>query len=226
MLRLSHRTYTPQLARMEKNRQAAIIPEKYIYVDDCCFKGNGKIKEVWLSAGCRIIGSEAFAGCQFRKEVVFPERLEEIPESCFERCGKLEKVVLPERVERIQKRAFYRCRELKEIAFPDTLEEIGEEAFYFCNMETLKLPQGLKKLDDRAFFGCKKIREITVPESVQFLGNEVFHGCNRLEILEIRHDPEEIGNGIANGGCIIRCRKGGKVDAYCEAEGLKREYID
>lgn len=30
---------------------------------------------------------------------------------------------------------------------------------------------------------------------------------------------------IVNKNCTIRCKKGSKVDLYCEEQGLKREYI-
>ena len=59
IVRFNHRTFTAQLASMQRNKQVAAIPEKYIYIDDCCYKGNGKIKEIILPSGCRIIGKEA-----------------------------------------------------------------------------------------------------------------------------------------------------------------------
>ena len=34
ILRFDHRTFTAQLASMQKNKQIAAIPEKYIYIDD------------------------------------------------------------------------------------------------------------------------------------------------------------------------------------------------
>ena len=67
ILRFDHRTFTAQLARMQKVKPVTEIPDKYIYIDDYCFKGDGKIKEVILPSSCRIIGREAFASCQFRK---------------------------------------------------------------------------------------------------------------------------------------------------------------
>ena len=131
----------------------------------------------------------------------------------------------PENLRIIQKRAFYRCKELKEITLPDTLTKIGAEAFYFCPIEKLELPEGLQKLDHKAFFGCKRLKNVYIPESVTYLGEEAFHGCNWLEYLEIHHDPKYIGDRIVNKSCTIRCKKGSKIDAYCEVQGLQREYI-
>ena len=273
ILRFDHRTFTAQLARMQKVKPVTEIPDKYIYIDDYCFKGDGKIKEVILPSSCRIIGREAFASCQFRKPVIFPQTFLEIkegafaenhslkeatfpasmeavgaycykgctalktikfeadskclkiPESCFHSCTQLNKVAFPDKIKSIENRAFYRCKELTEITLPDTLEEIGLEAFYFCGFETLELPKGLWKLDHRSFFGCKKLKNVYIPANITFIGEEAFHGCNRLEYLEIHHDPEYIGSRIVNKNCTIRCKKGSKVDLYCEEQGLKREYI-
>ena len=36
ILRFNHRTFTAQFASMQKNKQVAAIPEKYIYIDDYC----------------------------------------------------------------------------------------------------------------------------------------------------------------------------------------------
>ena len=42
-----------------------------------------------------------------------------------------------------------------------------------------------------------------------------FHGCSRLKVLEIRHNPEYIGEWIINRAARIRCYQGSKVDKYC-----------
>ena len=85
--------------------------------------------------------------------------------------------------------------------------------------------RGLQKLVHKAFFGCKKLRKVYIPENVTYLGEEAFHGFNWMEYLVIHHDPEYIGTRIVNKNCTIRCKKGSKMDAYCEVQGLQREYI-
>ena len=49
--------------------------------------------------------------------------------------------------------------------------------------------------------------------------------CNRLQYLEIRHDPEYIGEWIINRAATIRCYKGSKADRYCQESGFKVEYL-
>ena len=87
------------------------------------------------------------------------------------------------------------------------------------------LPPGLVEIGDSAFFRCKNLRHVKIPQSVRTLGRWVFHGSSRLEYLDIFHDPEYIGPWIVNKSCTIRCRKGSKIDAYCDEYELKREYI-
>lgn len=266
------RTYTSVLARRSNN--SGKIPEEYIYIDNKCFMANGKVHEILLPSGCRVIGKQAFEACQFQKEVEFPEglriigarafaenhrlkrahfprsliRIEKecyrecnhlisaefhtesqvkvIPDGIFDSCVRLERVVLPEHVEVIKQRAFYRCKELKELKLPETIKEIERESFYFCSLEELKLPPRLVRIGDSAFFRCKMLREVSIPESVSYIGRWAFHGCSRLEVLEILHDPDYIGEWITNKSCTIRCCPGGKVDQYCEEYGLKREYVE
>lgn len=78
ILRSEMRTYTQLLASAHRDELVQMIPDYYNYIGDYCFKNNGKIKEVLLPLGCKIIGREAFSGCQFRKSVSFPETMIEI----------------------------------------------------------------------------------------------------------------------------------------------------
>lgn len=65
-----------------------------------------------------------------------------------------------------------------------------------------------------------------LPESIRRIEKWVFHGCARLQVLEIRHDPEYIGEWIINKAARIRCYRGSKVDAYCQESGFTVEYIE
>ena len=92
-------------------------------------------------------------------------------------------------------------------------------------MTSLDLPEGLLEIEDSAFFKCNQLEYVCLPRSVKILGKWVFHGCNRLKILEIPEDPEVIGPWIINRSCIIRCKKAGRVDQYCQEYGFSVEYL-
>ena len=72
-LRYDIRTYTAQNERNRRGGEAGKVPDGYKYIGDRCFLNNGKVHEVVLPEECRIIGKQAFEGCQFQKVVAFPE---------------------------------------------------------------------------------------------------------------------------------------------------------
>lgn len=117
ILRFDHRTFTAQLARMQKVKPVTEIPDKYIYIDDYCFKGDGKIKEVILPSSCRIIGREAFASCQFRKPVIFPQTFLEIKEGAFAENHSLKEATFPASMEAVGAYCYKGCTALKTIKF-------------------------------------------------------------------------------------------------------------
>lgn len=80
------RTYTAQNERSRRIGTAGEIPDEYIYIGDKCFLNNGKVHGVTLPAGCRVVGKQAFEGCQFQKAVEFPESLVEIKKKRI--CGE------------------------------------------------------------------------------------------------------------------------------------------
>ena len=66
-LRYDIRTYTAQNERNRRGGEAGEVPDGYKYIGDRCFLNNGKVHEVVLPEECRIIGKQAFEGCQFQK---------------------------------------------------------------------------------------------------------------------------------------------------------------
>ena len=61
MLRYDSRTFTAQQAKMLKGDVTRKeIPEKYIYIDDGCFRADGRMREVILPPNCKIIGTFRF----------------------------------------------------------------------------------------------------------------------------------------------------------------------
>ena len=91
--------------------------------------------------------------------------------------------------------------------------------------KNMELPQNCRSISAETFFNRPDIRSVVIPPNVKYLGKWIFHGCNRLQYLEIRHDPEFIGEWIINKAATIRCYKGSKVDRYCQQSGFKVEYF-
>ena len=107
------RTYTAQNERSRRIGTAGEIPDEYIYIGDKCFLNNGKVHGVTLPAGCRVVGKQAFEGCQFQKAVEFPESLVEIKRRGFAGNRRLRKVVFPYNLERIGAQCYRECSNLR-----------------------------------------------------------------------------------------------------------------
>ena len=68
------------------------------------------------------------------KQIVLPEKLEQIGKSCFSHSG-IEALDVPRAVREIKERAFLQCEKLRAINFADgsALEELGKDAFKKCD---------------------------------------------------------------------------------------------
>ena len=217
--------------------------------DGCC-----ALKEVGLS-GVQMIGARAFAGCsnltgEAENGISFSDRLGKLGEEAFWRCKRLRSVrflnnrqlhvipdgafaecrglrtmQLPEGLTAIGNQAFLKCESLRELHLPDTLEEIGDKAFYQCGLEEILLPESLRRIGESAFLKCRNLTGIRVPDRVHTIGKWAFHGCAELKYVEFHHDPEEVGPWITNRNCIIRCKKGSRMEAYAKEYEIAVEYL-
>ena len=72
MLRYDSRTFTAQQAKMLKGDVTRKeIPEKYIYIDDGCFRADGRMREVILPPNCKIIGRKPFSSARSERKLFF-----------------------------------------------------------------------------------------------------------------------------------------------------------
>lgn len=204
------------------------LPHSICKVGSGCFSECEVLEAAYLSKQLKVIPENMFRSDRHLKKVLFTKdsQLETIEGFAFYDCNALEVILLPAGVQEIGDKAFYRCKNLKTVRFPKGLKRIGREAFNFCKVQQLDLPDTLEEIDKKAFFCCKELTKVVIPESVRKIGAEAFHGIAKLEVIEILHDPEEIGENIANKPVRIRCYQGSKVDAYCQEYGYTVEYIE
>ena len=179
------RTYTAQNERNRRNGVAGEIPDEYIYIGDKCFLNNGKVHGVTLPAGCRVVGKQAFEGCQFQKAVEFPESLVEIKRRGFAGNRRLRKVVFPHNLERIGAQCYRECSNLRSVEFEKNsrCKVISEGIFDSCTrLEKVYLPETVKIIEKRAFYRCKELKNIVLPDSITEIGEEAFYFCGMEEI--------------------------------------------
>ncbi len=225
MLRYDSRTFTAQQAKMLKGDVTRKeIPEKYIYIDDGCFRADGRMREVILPPNCKIIGREAFFQCQIRKEVVLPKTLTEIKRRAFSENHSLRAVHFPASLKtlgpkayrdctnllravfakdsecrEIQEGAFDSCSKLKRLVLPDHVEVIGSKAFFRCKeLKKVIFPDTLKVIEAEAF-RFTGLEELNLPEGLVELGESAFFKCNNLKHVVIPESVDVIERWVFHG---------------------------
>lgn len=205
--------------------RSVVFPDLEVLKREAFF-GCSNLKSVVFPKSVKSLGEGAFGDCKRLQTVIFEDCLcRELPEQIFSNNRGLEQVLLPSGLEQIGSQAFVKCEKLREINLPSELHKIGKEAFMQSGLEQLILPEQLQVIEESAFLKCRNIEYVKIPESVQKIGRWAFHGCKNMKVLEISHDPKNLGSWICNKNCILRCRKGSRTEAYARKFGMKVEYI-
>lgn len=131
--------------------------------------------------GMRIIGVEAFSGCDALEKILLPDGLETIENGAFSGCTALASPDLPASLSRLGQGAFSGCTSLREAVLPEGVKSISRNAYEGCTaLRRVLLPGTVKRLEYGAFEGCTALEEIMLPEGLTSLGNRAFLGCTSL----------------------------------------------
>lgn len=116
----------------------------------------------------------------------------------FANSQNLEEVIIPEGITCINNTCFYDCKALKTISLPSTLEYIFYAAFYECTSLTdVVLPESLTYIEGSAFHDCSSLGALNIPANVSSIGEYVFEGYTGL--TEITVDPANENFTAENG---------------------------
>ena len=99
-----------------------------------------RVSQIEIPETVEKIEGDAFEWTAIR-EMVFPQRIIEIPSGVCCGCSELAAVILPEGVTKIKHSAFRFCEKLEKINIPSTVEEIEDLAFEDCDL----LPEDVKQ---------------------------------------------------------------------------------
>ena len=157
-------------------------------------------------------------------EVVLPEGLEEVEDSCFAECERLRKVTFPNSLTRIGKNAFYKCafeevdllpsvvyepwcysmnQKLEEVHVLPGVTSIPTCCFQGCkNLKTVQLPASLRTIDSSAFGACKSLVKIEIPEGVEEINSLAFVQCSSLREVYLPNSLKRI-HVSAFSGCPV-----------------------
>ena len=140
-----------------------------------------RIEKVKGMNNVKIIGREAFLGCESLESITLPNTVTEIGDNAFHFCKSLESITIPNSVVEIGKEAFYSCISLRSVTIPNSVTKIKEGAFSYCdNIESITIPNSVNEIWDMAFFRCESLKSITIPNSVIIIGKMAFGRCYSL----------------------------------------------
>ena len=149
----------------------------------------------------RIIGENAFSGCEALTSITIPNSVTSIGEGAFRGCSALTSIEIPDSVTEIGERAFYGCRciinvdeknENYKSKDGNLLSKDGSEILYaYINKDGIcGVPEDVKTIKSGCFGG--EIKNAYMPATVTTLEEDAFFYV-KLESLHMRHEhPEDL----------------------------------
>ncbi|MBQ8440269.1 MAG: leucine-rich repeat domain-containing protein [Clostridia bacterium] len=180
---------------------AVELENNVFYVDDWAVDCTGRASVVSLRNGTVGIATAALSNYDNLESVTLPDSLKILGYEAFQGCNWLEEIVIPDGVTEISYRAFYDCSALKRVVIPEGVITIGYQAFSGCsNLAEITFPSSLQNLGGGAFDDCQSIKSVYIPKNVTQIGSNPFDHCKSLESITV--DPENTEYYSRN-NCLI-----------------------
>lgn len=145
--------------------------------------------------GMTVIGSHAFAECQFFNPPSLPSNIWSISIYAFYDCFRLSLSSLPSGVRSLGDYAFYRCESLALTELPN-VTTISNYCFYGCEKLALtSLPSTVVRIGQYAFCRCTSLTIDTLPSSVTSIEMYAFQLCSGLTSISCEGAITSLGSG-------------------------------
>ena len=141
-----------------------------IEIGSGCFRSSD-IEEVTIPHGIRVIGAEAFYGCDDLKKVYIGGSVNVIGDRAFAYSGLI-KMDIPGCVRIIGEEAFLGCDDLYNIVIEEGVEEWASDIGESFGSGSVTMEEGVESIGRRAFYGCKNLTRMRIPGSVTLIGRE------------------------------------------------------
>jgi hypothetical protein len=139
------------------------VPKNVRYIAPNAFQGSA-VKNIVLPERLNEIGEKAFRNCTSLTEIDIPQGIRFVEEGTFDGCTALETVTLSKSIERLRKDAFKGCASLKSIVCLKKYPPIIENAFDIYQA-TVYVPKGMqnKYYADRYWKDFPRVEEKAQP---------------------------------------------------------------
>lgn len=166
-----------------------VIPEGIEVLPAEALTGNLEIRNLIFPSTMKIVGENAFAGCEKLGRVRLNHGLEKIGVAAFRASG-LQSVDIPETVKEIGGKAFSQCKELSEITFHNGLKNIGEWAFSGTKIKNAEIPYTVNGIGTCAFVDCKNLGKVRLNNPKADIHPKAFNSSTRL--IKAKIVPKEM----------------------------------
>ena len=155
------------------------LPSQLEYLSDRLFR-DSTIKDIVIPETVTRIGDSCFLNCIIENGFELPRCLLEMGSHAFayrrrKLTGKAQKLIIPAGLSIIQNSCFY-YRNITELVIPKSIKIIGKEAFTGCPLTKVNLPDSILEMGWSCFAFCKSLKSCTVPSSIidLIISNNIF----------------------------------------------------
>ena len=193
------------------------IPSSVKIIGANAFTGCDTVKAVTIPNGVVSIGAAAFMDCPNLASATIPNSVKSIGNEAFENCRSLRNATIPNSVTSIGDKAFSGCSSLTGISIPDSVTIIGIRAFEDCPISAITIPSGVTSIGDNAFSDCP-ITSLNIPDNVKSLGAL---GIGSLKKIAIGSGITEIDEKMFSGcGSLESISISTKNKNYSSIDGI------
>lgn len=183
------------------------IPEG---VEEITFRAfeNNNLETVYLPESIKVIGNQAFSGCEKLTSIIFSEKtktLESIEYCAFSECKSLRSINLPKNINEVDKNAFLSCDVLNSdsgfiiagnnllsysgtettVCIPEGIKVIAEAAFYRSDIIEVYIPEGVTTIRKDAFCMAKSLKKVSLSSTVTTIEKTAFYLCDNLTNINL-----------------------------------------
>ncbi|WP_290375207.1 leucine-rich repeat domain-containing protein [uncultured Duncaniella sp.] len=168
-------------------------PTTLTYIGPATFIGN-KLKEIVLPNTIKELGESCFSSSLELESIHFSSGMEEIPNFVCSNSPKLVKVNIPEGIRKIGMLPFENATLLSHITLPESVTELSVASLAKTGIVNFTFPKKLKYVGAQMFENCENLTEITIPSTIDTIKNSAFVFCTNLrkvtlpETLKVMED--------------------------------------